>query len=100
MLTLDNIISKRAYKDGEGWINIEPNLNNIQQDCFVNLFGRKCKASTRLSLLKAVKDGFTRLPSKGIFKRIKFTENGCEYTPGQDYPTEIAFIRRLITKHY
>ena len=93
-ISMNQIISGREYKDKKGWVNMrkakrEKALETMKQWLLTtcNFNSQVYKAINRMSI--------NNLPvSRGIFNRV--TTEG--YIAGQDYPSELTFIKNLIKK--
>jgi hypothetical protein len=94
-----NLISQRLQSE-EGWQSAEINLSDKQREGFISIFGKRCRSKTIHVLRRAINDNLRGLRGYDIVRRILFEEEGVSYCPGQDYPAEVAFIRKLILKHY
>lgn len=65
---------------------------------FVLLVGRS-RAETREVLNRRINLPLSLWPNYGIFGRVTLEDNErFEYCAGQDYPSEIAYVRKLIIK--
>ena len=101
--TLQNVISRRRLDPVIGWTDHEFALSEKQKQNFVSLFGHGCRQETKNALWRAVNDNFSGVKSCGILGRVDFGEyeqDGVTYCAGQDYPSEVAFVRNWIKKYY
>ena len=99
--TLDNVVSRRICDPNKGWIDFEYALTEKQKENFVSLFGHGCRQDTKNALWRAANDNFHNVRSCGILERVEFCEDGhVSYCAGQDYPSEITFVRNWIKKYY
>ena len=101
--TLDNVVSRRICDSVKGWIDFEYALTEKQKENFVSLFGHGCRQDTKNALWRAANDNFHNVRGCGILGRVAFGEyeaDGVTYCAGQDYPSEITFVRNWIKKYY
>lgn len=92
-VTLQNVKSGRMRTDAESWHDWEYTLTDTDIKQITELLGGRQRTkdiiSTRLHSLSSV-------PSKWFLDRIKFSHisGRWHYSAGQDYPGELAEIRR------
>lgn len=115
--SLNNIISRRICgADNYYPFNPEEILHSPHEKfnwlgVFMETVGNGTRQSTKEMLERAFMDCFSRVKTCGLFNRLVFrirdgsplpfhNGNGCEYTAGQDYKSEMALIRRIITQKY
>lgn len=101
--SLSNVISKRICDREKGWIDFVPALTEKQIENFVALFGSGCRKETKESLFYAAKNNFNGIKNIGILGRVEFGEydtDSVSYCAGQDYPSEITYVRNHIKKFY
>ena len=82
--SLNNFLDKRFYHKNKGHINFKltDDLNKEIEDLFKSFLG--------ISYLNANK-------SYGIFNRLIINKRlKVEYIAGQDYPSELKYIRKLL----
>lgn len=70
-------------------------LSETDIDALVALFGERCRAGTKV-ILRVRLESVPRIPSFGIFGRVILHDDGVSYCAGQDYPREIAIVRKLL----
>jgi hypothetical protein len=93
-LTLANCISGREFKDGQ-WTDREHTVPNWSS--LVDLLTGRSKK--RKALTSALNGNVSHLSSLGIYDRLTLENDGTwSYCAGQDYPSELAFIRNHLTK--
>ena len=93
-ISMSQVISGREYKDKKGWVNMrkakrEKALETIKHWLLYtcNFNSQVYKAINRMSI--------NNLPgSCGIMNRL--TTDG--YIAGQDYPSELRYVKKLIKK--
>lgn len=96
-ITLSNVISG-CYLDWEkGWISKKIELTEDQKSAFVHVFGKGCTERRKEHLRRFI-NNLEGERTYGIYDRIVFGDYGipCQYVAGQDYPSEVAYIRKLI----
>ena len=95
-LTLDSFISGRAYHKEQGHVNHGLELPEV--DKLVQLLGGR--KETKAKIKRVLEFHLHTIGSWGIFGRVLFDSkaNDWEYCAGQDYPSELAYIRKLILK--
>lgn len=79
-------------------IEEQGSLTQDEQDALLSLIGGRCRRPTIDALRRRIALPLSLWHNYGIFGRVMFNEDGqtvCYYA-GQDYPTEIAAIRKLI----
>ena len=99
-VALSKVISGRIYDPKEGWIDKQIILTDKQKDDFVKLFGHGCTQRRKESLRDFIENATNR-KNYGIYDRIIFCDDDsrggtCTYCAGQDYPSELALIRKLV----
>lgn len=75
---------------------------------FMEVVGKGTRKTTKEKLERAFMDCFSKVKTCGLFNRLIFSvkdnyvssNNSCGYTAGQDYRSEMALIRKIITKYY
>lgn len=70
--------------------------NDIGQLYF--LISSRCHKKTKDRILSMLKYGKSAIPQYGIFNRLIKEDERWTYCAGQDYVSEMALIRNLITK--
>lgn len=119
LLTLDNVISRRRMLEPQGWHEWDGELTETQRASLLSLFGKGCRKATVDRLRACFADNCRRVKGCGIMKRVVLEElaqegreskpNGFQigypveyvsYCAGQDYPSEIALIRRILIASY
>jgi hypothetical protein len=92
-LSLANCISGREYT-AAGWADRPHTIPNVES--LVDLLtGRSKKRQLLTSVLNGDVSG---LNSLGIYERLTLENGNWSYCAGQDYPSELAFIRNQLTK--
>lgn len=99
-LTLDNVISKRRIIEPEGWQDWSGELNAAQRASLFELFGKGCRENTKRALRACFEDNCRRVKSYGIIRRVQLSEDGASYCAGQDYPSEITTVRKILIASY
>ena len=61
----------------------------------VNLFGKRCKVTTKQKLRRALQAVPTKI-DYGIYNRVEFKNEDCSYCAGQDYVQEIKTVRECL----
>lgn len=76
-------------------------LSPSEIDDVLAVIGRRARMGTVARLARALRVA-PELPSYGIYSRLIVTERGlpgtANYVAGQDYPAEIAVIRKLLLR--
>jgi hypothetical protein len=72
-------------------------LSPTDVDDLVKLLGHRCAAKTK-EILAARLANVESLPNYGILDRVLLNDEGVSYCAGQDYPSEIAAVRRIIVQ--
>lgn len=101
--TLSNVISRRRLDSAIGWTDHEFELSEKHKENFVSLFGHGCRQETKNALWQAANDDFRHVKNCGILGRVDFNEyeeGDVTYCAGQDYTSEVAFVRNWIKKYY
>lgn len=88
-------VNKRWQDSLETRISAAVPIDPCDVAALVNLLGHRCREETK-ELLRARLENVDALPSFGIFGRVMLDDHGPSYCAGQDYPSEIATVRRLI----
>lgn len=88
-ITLDNILSGRFYHKTKGWTNIK--IDDIELDALVDRLGGRNREYIKARILY--------VKSIGILERLYYDKHGWHYCAGQDYPSELRFIRNYIIKN-
>lgn len=70
-------------------------LSASDRDDLVKLLGHRCAAKTK-EILAARLASVETLPNYGLLDRVLLNDEGVSYCAGQDYPSEIAAVRRII----
>ena len=99
-LSLDNVISRRRYIEPEGWQDWSGELTPAQRDSLLALFGKGAHRPTVARLRRCFHDNCRRVRCDGIMQRVHLTDDGASYCAGQDYPSEVALVRRLLVASY
>jgi hypothetical protein len=99
-LTLDNIISRRICTDAAGWQDWDGTLNEAQRNGLMALLGSGCRQATKARLQHCVNDNCRRVKPCGIIGRVHLEQDGASYCAGQDYPSEIRTVRRIMIASY
>lgn len=96
-ISLSNIISSRYFDWEKGWIDKKIELTEEQKSAFVHVFGKGCTERRKEHLWRFI-NNLEDERTYGIYDRIVFGDCGasCQYIAGQDYPSEVAYIRKLI----
>jgi hypothetical protein len=97
---LDHVVCQRLYNRRDGWHTANIKLTHKQKQNFLALFGSRCRSKTWEKLKRAVSDNFRNVGSYGILNRVLFEGNEVSYCAGQDYKSELSFVRKLIIKAY
>ena len=92
-LSLSNYICRRALEKTEGWVDFNETLTDEDIEQIVGVLGGHLK--TRDSIRRTLKN-VSQIKDCGIYKRMIKEENGWQYCAGQDYPGELAFLRKLL----
>ncbi len=98
--SLDNVICKRRLDSEKGWVDWSGELTPVQRTALLNLFGYRVRQSTRQALIACFTDNCRRVKACGIMGRVEITDDGAGYCAGQDYPSEIAFVRKMLVASY
>lgn len=115
--SLDNVICRRICGVNDYHpFNPEEILHSPHEKfnwlgVFMEVVGKGARKTTKEKLERAFMDCFSKVKTCGLFKRLVFrirdgsplpchNGNGCGYTAGQDYRSEMALIREIITKDY
>lgn len=93
-LTLENVISGRVCDPEEGWVSRDIVLTEKQKASFVYVFGKGCTEKRKRDLRDFIENARNR-KSYGIYGRVYFYDETRRYCAGQDYPSEIALVRKL-----
>lgn len=74
-------------------------LTDKQKDELYGLLAGRTRAATREKLERRINLPLSLWPNYGIFSRVHFdSDGGVSYCAGQNYPSEVAYIRELILK--
>jgi len=100
-LTLDNVISRRRCL-ADGWQDWPGELTEEQRAGLLALFGQGCRQSTKKRLADCFADNCRRVKNCGIMRRVHLADgfDGVSYCAGQDYPSEVTFIRKILIASY
>lgn len=96
-LSLDDFIRGRAYHKEHGNMKfVFDELPNI--DDLVNTLGGQSK--TKAKVQRVLEFHLSSIGSCGILGRVNYdaVKNEWSYCAGQDYPSELSYIRKLILK--
>jgi hypothetical protein len=63
-------------------------------------FGKGCRQDTKRRLAACFDDDCRRVKPCGIIKRVQLEDDGASYCAGQDYPSEIALVRKILIASY
>jgi len=103
--TLKDVCSDRICDSETGWRDRlqeeKITLNEVQQESFVKLFGNRCQQKTKEALRTYISDPYRfgpMLKTTWFYDRVGWVGDKCRYCAGQDYPSEIANIRKIITR--
>lgn len=79
-------------------INANATLTEYQKDDLFGLLAGRSRGANRAKLLSRISNVPLSLWSNyGIYQRVQIDADGSfSYCAGQDYPGEIAYIRKLI----
>lgn len=97
VFTLSNLISRRYCDAKLGWIDKDFELTDTHRAAFLDLIGKGCSEKRKAKLAAFIK--YPRLyKDRYEYKRIVFNDCGipCQFTPNQDWNSEIREIRKLI----
>lgn len=98
-IDLDNVICRRRRSDKKGWHDWNGKLNERQRIALMGLFGGGCREATKDRLRACFLDNCRRVRPCGIMGRVEVAPT-VSYCAGQDYPSEIAFIRKILIASY
>jgi len=90
MKSLDNMIWEAKHGNGQ------EKLTENQIDLLVSLLGHKCRTHTKDKLHRRLSLPLSLFKTYGIYSRLDIDEKSVEYTPGQDYGSEITTLRQCI----
>ena len=95
--TLENLTTERAYLNGSGWndIKVDESFKDESIEQIVNLLGGRTK--TKETIKHALKNTHIHnwFATRIVYEPLR---NSWTYTAGQDYPSELATIRKELTK--
>ncbi len=70
-------------------------LTAEQIDSAMEVFGKRCRDSTKIRLRYAL--GYVPdIPTFGIYGRVHIEGDRVSYCAGQEYPSEVALVRDLL----
>ena len=78
-------------------IDQDATLTEEQKDSLSALLLGRCRQQTREKFFRRLNLPLSLWPNYGIFSRVHLEYDGeFRYCAGQDYPSEIALVRKLI----
>lgn len=98
--TLKDVLSDRIYDEEVGWRDRLPHeyvvLNDAQKESFLEVFGKGCRQRTKGMLEQYIGAPYAPVGRTWWLERVSWVGDKCQYCAGQDYPYEIAQIRKFI----
>ena len=78
-------------------ISDEVELTAEQKDSLYRMLSGRIRQPTRVKLRRRIDMPISLWPNYGIFGRVMLEDDGqFSYCAGQDYPSEIALVRKLL----
>jgi len=94
-VNLGNFISGRALHKKRGWIDFADTLTEEDKNQLSRLLGKGIRATNAEKLRLAL--DYIGGRTYGIFERVQWdAAHGWTYCAGQHYPSEVAYIRKLL----
>lgn len=73
-------------------------INEVQKDSLYNLLAKGARQATKSKLGNRIYHNFFLIPKEGIIGRLHIEGDKVSYCAGQEYISELAFVRRLVIK--
>lgn len=75
-------------------------LTADEKDGLFKLLGTGCRVVTKERLLRRLEVPLVMWPNYGLYRRLylRYNNEGVHYCAGQDYTSELRFVRELVLK--